>query len=495
MTIYRDPFNGDAAEWVGDTDAAKAGTQAWNPLLSFQWTGRNPKNNPQTSWFVCWDIGNIALGSRIDGVNLRLHSNSNAGNGNYHAGVLLPDGVWNLNGFAREQDRTTGPFYLLANKFPNDGTAIPHAAQTDAFAIEPGIIVDDAWSTPVPIPCIIGTGVQFRIGDGIGGETFTAFFTDATNQIRNWQNVDKLGFVLNVNSGASSFISFYMKDSASSRAPELEVHWSPNRPDITSTPTGIAWVGCLYEYQVEAIPWILGDQTNGNYLGLTYSLVDFVPGQGPPDGMTIDPNTGLIEWTPTLEQATGNPFVFVPVTVRVTNEGDAPYNTWEQAFSIGLVFPASPSITSTPGTSATPFVEYQYQAVADNPVEPCQDPSVTWELTDFPAGAIVSPGGLVTWTPTLAQSAVIHSFTLLVTNAYEQTDTQSWTVRVDSMGHLEGEVDAAANLSGTVNAGPSLAGEVVGGPNLEGEVESGPNLEGEVEAGPLTGGGVRVNRN
>lgn len=497
MTIYSNPFNGDAAQWVGDTHGAKELTQSWNPLGTLQWTGRNPKNAPQLSWFVCWNIENVALGSRIDGVNLRLQSNANAGNGNYHVGVLLPDGVWDVNGFARQQDRTIGPYYLLANKFPNDGTALPHAAQVDSAVIETGILLNDAWATPVAIPAVIGTGVQFRIGDGIGGETFLAFLTAATNEIRNWNDWTKLGFVLNVNSGASTFISFYMRDSGTARSPELEVQWTPNQPDITSTPTGIAWPGCLYEYQVVGIPWELGDQTNGNFLGLTYSLEDSFGGTAPPpDGMTIDPNTGLIQWTPTLEQATGDPFVFIPVTVRVTNEGEAPYNTFDQLFNIGLVFPASPAITSTPGTSAAPLVQYQYQAVADNPVEPCQDPTVTWDLTVAPAGAQVSPTGLVTWTPTLAQSGAVYDFTLRVTNAYEQFDTQSWTVRVDSVGHLRGEIDAGASLEGTVDSGANLEGTVEAAPNLDGAIEGGANLDGDVESGAVVQApdGVRVNR-
>jgi hypothetical protein len=53
-------------------------------------------------------------------------------------------------------------------------------------------------------------------------------------------------------------------------------------PTITSTPVTTAAVGELYTYDVDAT----GDPAP------TYSLTTF------PSGMTINENTGLIEWTP-----------------------------------------------------------------------------------------------------------------------------------------------------------------------------------------------------
>jgi len=53
-------------------------------------------------------------------------------------------------------------------------------------------------------------------------------------------------------------------------------------PVITSTPVTIATVGELYSYDVDA----------SGYPPPTYALTTY------PSGMTIDPNTGLIEWTP-----------------------------------------------------------------------------------------------------------------------------------------------------------------------------------------------------
>jgi hypothetical protein len=76
-----------------------------------------------------------------------------------------------------------------------------------------------------------------------------------------------------------------------------------NVPVIISSPITIATVGQLYSYDVEATEPDAGDV-------LTFSLEDA------PTGMTIDPATGLTQWTPTNLQE-GNR----QVTVRVENTG------------------------------------------------------------------------------------------------------------------------------------------------------------------------------
>ena len=83
----------------------------------------------------------------------------------------------------------------------------------------------------------------------------------------------------------------------------------PTAPTITSTPVTIGGVGHLYSYDVDA----------SGCPAATFSLETY------PAGMTIDPNTGLIEWTPS---STGD----VNVVVRATNsEG---YD--EQNFTISV---------------------------------------------------------------------------------------------------------------------------------------------------------------
>jgi len=70
-------------------------------------------------------------------------------------------------------------------------------------------------------------------------------------------------------------------------------------PDITSVPIITATVGIEYVYDVEA--------TDPNGDSLNYSLVIF------PDGMTIDSSTGVISWTPIVDQI-GNCEVSIEVS-------------------------------------------------------------------------------------------------------------------------------------------------------------------------------------
>jgi PKD repeat protein len=66
-------------------------------------------------------------------------------------------------------------------------------------------------------------------------------------------------------------------------------------PEITSSAPAYASEAVLWSYQAVAID--PGDDV------LTWTL-----GSGAPDGMTLDPATGLIEWTPSYEQSLGGPY-------------------------------------------------------------------------------------------------------------------------------------------------------------------------------------------
>ena len=108
-----------------------------------------------------------------------------------------------------------------------------------------------------------------------------------------------------------------------------------NAPQITSTPVTEAYQNSLYTYQVVAA------DEDGD--ALTYSLNKF------PEGMTIDSETGLIQWTPSSDDH-GSERVIVVVSdgtdettqdFRITvskTSGDTPPNVTGNA----------PEITSEP---------------------------------------------------------------------------------------------------------------------------------------------------
>ncbi len=80
------------------------------------------------------------------------------------------------------------------------------------------------------------------------------------------------------------------------------VKWVPdNKPIITTTPVTSGVVGTTYHYDVDA--------TDPDGDPLVFSL------ETSPDGMTINPSTGLITWLPSPDQTGSN-----PVVVKVTDQ-------------------------------------------------------------------------------------------------------------------------------------------------------------------------------
>jgi cytochrome c peroxidase len=149
---------------------------------------------------------------------------------------------------------------------------------------------------------------------------------------------------------------------------------SPNSfpPSITSPPVTAATVGQLYSYGVHA--------HDANEDPLTFSLVLA------PAGMTINASSGMITWTPTLEQVG-----IRNVTIRVTDPGGL-FDS--QTFGIAVNGP--PSFTSTPITAAVVEQLYTYDVDAND--------ASSFALVQAPLGMFIdSSTGVIRWTPTLAQ--------------------------------------------------------------------------------------------
>ncbi len=107
---------------------------------------------------------------------------------------------------------------------------------------------------------------------------------------------------------------------------ELTVEAVNDSPVITSKPVTTTRVWSSYSYDVNAKDPDTGDT-------LIYSLTD------KPDGMTIDPNTGLIEWRPNNDQQGTH-----DVIVKVVDSNDMPASD-VQSFAIIVTSLSSPLIT------------------------------------------------------------------------------------------------------------------------------------------------------
>ncbi|MCB1837448.1 MAG: tandem-95 repeat protein, partial [Alcanivoracaceae bacterium] len=129
-------------------------------------------------------------------------------------------------------------------------------------------------------------------------------------------------------------------------------------------------------------------------------------------------NSKTIQYTPNADYVGSDSFVVrvsdgelnddITVNVTINDENDAPV------------------ITSTPNTSATEDVLYQYSASSSD----VDGPSATWNLTQAPAGMTVSSGGLVQWTPGENGTASWSADVTLQVSDGTLSDSQSFTINV-----------------------------------------------------------------
>jgi hypothetical protein len=192
-------------------------------------------------------------------------------------------------------------------------------------------------------------------------------------------------------------------------------------PTITSTPITITTLGVEYTYDVDA--------TDPDGDTLTYSLTT------KPTDMTIDENTGLIRWTPTLRDTY--------VVVVEVSDGSL---TDTQSFPISVV-DQPPVINSTPVTTAEVGVAYTYDVDATDP----EGDTIYYYLVVSPTGMTIDENtGLISWTPSAAH--IGDNAVVVEASALELSTTQDFTIVIP--GSLCGTVISDA-------AGPPVEGSLV----------------------------------
>ncbi len=175
-------------------------------------------------------------------------------------------------------------------------------------------------------------------------------------------------------------------------------------PAIISTPPTSATVGTPYAYGIYV--------NEPEREALSFHL------DTAPTGMTVSAS-GRIEWTPGPAQGG-----FHPVTVRVV---DARGASVSQSFTIHvrLALNRAPFIGSDAVLRAATGVPYTYQVKA---TDHDKDP-LSYSLPIAPAGMIVSPAGLVSWSSPVAGK---HPVTLQVSDGRGGVAQQSYTLEVSS---------------------------------------------------------------
>ena len=176
-------------------------------------------------------------------------------------------------------------------------------------------------------------------------------------------------------------------------------------PLINSTPPTQGAAGQTYTYAVQATD-VDGDP-------LTYSL------STAPAGMTIDPDSGLIHWAPTIPQiGTQNVAVLVD-----DGQGGTATQSWNVVVASAPIN-HPPAITSTPPLAAGAV--YQYPVQATDP----DGQSVTFSLSAAPTGMTIDPAsGLIQWLPTTAQLGT-NPVTVVATDPQGLSAVQTFAVVV-----------------------------------------------------------------
>jgi RHS repeat-associated protein len=211
-----------------------------------------------------------------------------------------------------------------------------------------------------------------------------------------------------------------------------------NAPTITSVPRQQSVTGQLYAYDP------VGRDPEGD--PLRWSLT------AAPRGMSIDPATGNIRWTPD-DQQLGTHIVAVTAT-------DPFLAQFTQRFEVHVgCNNIAPAIVSIPPTTAITGRTYLYPVRAED-LE--RDP-LAWQLTTAPAGmSIDASTGVIRWSPTAAQVAT-HNVVIEVSDGFN-TATQRYSVVASNSDELVDANDPTKGTKGNraplITSTPKFAAEV-----------------------------------
>lgn len=186
---------------------------------------------------------------------------------------------------------------------------------------------------------------------------------------------------------------------------EITVNPLPNPPVITSEPPEPAIAGSPYQYQVEA-----QDADPGT--SLSYSLYQ------PPEGMSIDPNSGLITWTPPAGETSQ-----AEVAIFVTDSD----GLWTgQQYVLTAVEPLAevpPTIASQASGTASVNIPYVHQVEATS----AYGTPLSYSLTAAPSGMSISQTGEITW---ISSTPGTVNVTVQVSDAEDGSSTASFAIHV-----------------------------------------------------------------
>ena len=244
--------------------------------------------------------------------------------------------------------------------------------------------------------------------DGSDVDSNLLTYTVTTNPLNGILNVDGglVTYTPNLNYFGNDSFSYLVSDgilSSNEAVVTLSVLSINDAPSIITTAPIEATEDIEYVYQVE-----VEDPDNDIF---NYAL------ENAPEGMIIS-DSGLITWT-ALEGVLTSGLVTLSVS-----DGEL---TVEEYFEISVESVNDvPAIISQAPLSATEDIEYMYQIIVEDP----DDESFIFGLNSYPEGMVVTPSGLVSWTPLEGVTSsglitiVVSDGELVVEESFEVTVTQ-----------------------------------------------------------------------
>ncbi|MBP0011424.1 putative Ig domain-containing protein, partial [Roseofilum sp. Belize Diploria] len=184
---------------------------------------------------------------------------------------------------------------------------------------------------------------------------------------------------------------------------EVEANARNLAPTITSTPLSYGSApGQEYTYQLSAV-----DPEEGE--NVTYQLLSS------PDNLILDPQTGLLQWTPSASQA-GSHLVQV---AAVDSQG----LPGVQGFYLNVRNNSAPVILSAPNTELFEGQTFRYDVLA---IDPDGD-NLSYQLSQAPEGMTIDRQGRIIWD---AREGTYDAIEATVTDEYGVTVTQSIPLQV-----------------------------------------------------------------
>ena len=249
---------------------------------------------------------------------------------------------------------------------------------------------------------VLDEGESFQLTDSFGNYAFSGLYTN------NWhvRLANRAGWT--TTSPASNQYDIVLLANGSSIGNDFVLHPSisaASQPRFVTRPQDYATARVPYRFENVAV--------DPGFLALTYSL------ESAPEGMSIEPSSGIIVWTPRISQQGTQ-----SVVIRAINDRGG---IALQDFTIDVSRSNSdPIITSQAPTGAQADVAFRYNVFAQD----AEQSALAYTLLAKPVGAnIDSVTGRITWLPVASQVGT-QQFTVQVRDLQGGIAEQAFSIEV-----------------------------------------------------------------